>query len=63
MIRYLASHGYVYDRTKGSHHILINQSTHKRLAVPNRKELRKGITLDILNEAGIDRDDFVREFS
>ncbi|HVN65746.1 MAG TPA: type II toxin-antitoxin system HicA family toxin [Methanomicrobiales archaeon] len=43
---------------KGSHHIYFNPSTKKRAVIPlHKKELPRGTLLEILKQAGIDKED------
>jgi len=57
LIRILTKHGFVLDRTKGSHHIYLHPDTRKRAVVPlHKKDLPKGTMMSILKQAGIDRD-------
>ncbi|MCE9652622.1 MAG: type II toxin-antitoxin system HicA family toxin [Nitrosarchaeum sp.] len=48
---------FVYDRTRGSHHIFI--STTKRVSIPERKELGKGLFRQILLEIGVSETEFI----
>ena len=43
---------------KGSHHIYFHPETRKRAVVPlHKKDLPRGTLLEILKQAGIERDD------
>jgi predicted RNA binding protein YcfA (HicA-like mRNA interferase family) len=56
--RILEKRGFVLDRVKGSHHIYLHPETRQRAVVPfHRKDLPKGTLLEILRQAGIDRDE------
>jgi len=44
--------------TRGSHHIY--KDLNHRISIPERKELGKGLLRKILQEAGIDEDEFVK---
>lgn len=58
MTRLLEEHGFILDRTKGSHHIYYHPETGRRAVVPMHKEdLPVGTLLSILKQAGLDRDD------
>ncbi len=58
VIRILEKKGFVLDRIKGSHHIYYNPETKKRVVVPvHKKELPKGTLLEILRQAGIEKDE------
>jgi predicted RNA binding protein YcfA (HicA-like mRNA interferase family) len=59
IIKILESRGFVLDRTKGSHHIFFHPGSKRRAVVPvHRKDLPVGTLIEILKQAGIDRDDF-----
>lgn len=61
-IKYLTKEkGFVYDHTQGSHHIFRRDG--RMVSVPERKEIGKGLFLAILEEAGITREDFIRDWS
>lgn len=52
--------GYETDRQRGSHVILRQaQSPHRRLTVPDHKELRKGTLRALIRHAGLSVDEFV----
>lgn len=53
LIRLLKEHGWVIDRTRGSHHIMIKDK--KTISVPfhGSKDLGKGLVNDILKQAGL----------
>jgi predicted RNA binding protein YcfA (HicA-like mRNA interferase family) len=58
VIRVLKQKGFVLDRVKGSHHIYYNPATKKRAVVPlHKKELPRGTLLEILKQAGIEKED------
>lgn len=58
LIRVLERKGFVLDRVKGSHHILIHPETRRRAVVPfHKKDLPKGTVAAILRQAGVDRDE------
>jgi predicted RNA binding protein YcfA (HicA-like mRNA interferase family) len=58
VIRVLEQKGFVLDRVKGSHHIYYNPATKKRAVVPlHKKELPRGTLLEILKQAGIEKED------
>jgi len=51
--------GYELDRQQGSHMILRQEhSPHRRLVVPDHKELPKGTLRAIIRQAGLTVDDF-----
>ena len=52
--------GYATDRQSGSHIILRQaESPHRRLTVPDHKELRKGTLRALIRQAGLSVDEFV----
>ena len=52
--------GYETDRQRGSHIILRRaESPHRRLTVPDHKELRKGTLRALIRQAGLSVDEFV----
>jgi predicted RNA binding protein YcfA (HicA-like mRNA interferase family) len=52
--------GYEVDRQRGSHIILRQaQPPHRRLTVPDHRELAKGTLRALIREAGISVDEFV----
>ena len=51
--------GYVFDRQRGSHIILRQQNPpHRRLTVPEHKEVAKGTLRAIMRQAGLTVDEF-----
>jgi predicted RNA binding protein YcfA (HicA-like mRNA interferase family) len=60
LIRYLTSRGFRYERTRGSHHVLVSNAA--RIVVPERSELGKGLLMAILAEAGISREQFIQDW-
>jgi predicted RNA binding protein YcfA (HicA-like mRNA interferase family) len=58
-IKALAKVGYVRDHQRGSHVILRQRAApHRRLTVPEHRELAKGTLRAILREAGLTVDEF-----
>jgi len=59
LIKYLTGERHFqYVHTRGSHHIY--KDLNHRISIPERKELGKGLLRKILQEAGIDEDEFVK---
>lgn len=57
LIKILEQHGFVFKRSKGSHHIYYNETSNKTVIVPvHNKDLPKGTFFAILRQAGIDKD-------
>jgi predicted RNA binding protein YcfA (HicA-like mRNA interferase family) len=53
--------GYDVDRQKGSHIILRNaRPPHRRLTVPDHREIAKGTLRALIREAGITVDEFLQ---
>ena len=51
--------GYRLDRQKGSHMVLRQEmAPHRRLTVPDHREIAKGIRRAIIREAGLTIDEF-----
>lgn len=58
VIGILKSRGFILDRVKGSHHIFYHPETKRRVIVPvHRKDLPVGTLIEILKQAGIERDE------
>ncbi len=53
--------GYAFDRQRGSH-IILRQAAppHRRLTIPDHKELSKGTLRTLLREAGLNVDEFTK---
>ena len=58
LIEFLATLGYQYDHQKGDH-IILKKDGSRRLSVPRRKEMGKGLLSTILAEAQSSKDDFI----
>jgi predicted RNA binding protein YcfA (HicA-like mRNA interferase family) len=51
--------GYEVDRQKGSHIILrLGQPPHRRLTIPDHREIAKGTLRSLIREAGITVEEF-----
>jgi len=57
LIKFLATLGYQYDHEKGDH-IILKKDGSRRLSVPKRKEMGRGLFLAILAQAGSSKEDF-----
>lgn len=59
LIEILLANGFVFKRSKGSHHVYFNAETNKTTIVPvhGSKDLPKGTFFGILKQAGIDKKD------
>ena len=59
VVKALARVGYEQDRQRGSHIILRQKSyPHRRITVPDHKEVAKGTLRAIIREAGLTVDEF-----
>ncbi|MFL6273929.1 MAG: type II toxin-antitoxin system HicA family toxin [Blastocatellia bacterium] len=59
IVKALKKIGYEQDRQRGSHIILRQtDSPHRRLTVPDHKEIAKGTLRAIISEAGLTVDEF-----
>ena len=59
VMRALSKIGYEKDRQKGSHIILRqNASPHRRIVIPDHKEIAKGTLRKIIKQAGLTVEDF-----
>ena len=55
--------GYSVDHQTGSHIILRHKDPpHRRLTIPNHKEISKGTLRAIIRQAGLSRDEFIELF-
>jgi len=57
--RAVAKIGYRWDRTQGSHMILIGPAG-RRLSVPRHRELGRGLLRALIRDAGLTREEFLR---
>ena len=61
LIKYLGSRGFIVSRQKGSHVVLKSQNG-RCVTVPLHDELDRGTLLEILEEASISKEEFLREW-
>ncbi|MBI1970638.1 type II toxin-antitoxin system HicA family toxin [Candidatus Woesearchaeota archaeon] len=60
VVKALSKRGYVIDHQTGSHMILRNENPpHRRLTIPNYREVAKGTLLAIIHQAGLTREEFI----
>ena len=60
-VKALLKIGYEFDQQHGSHIILRHaKPPHRRLSVPNHKELAKGTLRALIREAGLTVEEFIR---
>lgn len=58
LVRILQQHGFLLDRTSGSHQIWLHPDSRKRTIVPmHNKDLPRGTLYAILKQAGIDKNE------
>ena len=61
LVRAFEKLGYVLDRQKGSHMVLREAAPpHRRLVIPDHKEIAKGTLRAILRQAGVNVEELVR---
>ena len=59
VVRALGKIGYDFDRQRGSHMILrLNREPHRRIVVPDHKEVAKGTLRAIIRETGLTAEEF-----
>jgi predicted RNA binding protein YcfA (HicA-like mRNA interferase family) len=62
IIKALSKVGFSVARQKGSHVIMIKQTEvgKKAVVVPNHKEVDKGTLLEIIRQAGLTKEEFIK---
>ena len=58
VVKVLGEAGFHAVRQRGSHIILVKGE--RVVPVPRRKEIKRGLLLEIIGEAGLTRDEFLR---
>ena len=58
-VKAVAKTGFVWDRTEGSHMILVGQMG-RRLSVPRHRELGRGLLRSLIRDAGLTREEFLK---
>ena len=53
MIKLLKSHGFTLDRVRGSHHVMAMGLLRVSVPVHGKKELGKGLEIQILKDVGL----------
>ena len=62
LIKYLVNEkGFSYVHTRGDHHIFKSET--RRVSIPERKEIGKGLLLGILAEAEISKEEFMEYYT
>jgi len=60
IVRFLERHGFVLDRTTGSHQIFYHPNSRRRAVVPrHNRDLPKGTLMSLLRETGFSREEIV----
>jgi predicted RNA binding protein YcfA (HicA-like mRNA interferase family) len=60
VVKALSKVGYALDHQTGSHMILRHkEAPHRRLTIPNHKEVAKGTLRAIINDAGLTTEQFI----
>lgn len=59
VVRAFEKAGWRYDRTRGSHYIMIRPNRPGLLSVPMHKPVRRGTLRKLIREAGLKVDEFV----
>ena len=60
LIKALSKLGYLVDHQTGSHIILRHkEQPHRRLTIPNHREISKGTLRAIIRQAGLTREEFL----
>jgi len=61
LVKFFLKIGYEEDHQTGSHIILRHKNPpHRRLTIPNHKEISKGTLRAIIRQSGLSRDDFFK---
>ena len=62
VIKILSKIGYEPTRQKGSHIILVKKTSDSKtaLVVPDHKEVDSGTLIEIIRQAGLKRDEFIK---
>ena len=60
VVKALSKIGYALDHQTGSHMILRHrEAPHRRIIVPNHKEIAKGTLRSVINDAGLTIEQFI----
>lgn len=57
LVKLFRQHGWIIDRIKGSHHIMVNPLTGETIPIPvhSNKSLKKGLERALLKKLGVKR--------
>ncbi|NET02464.1 MAG: type II toxin-antitoxin system HicA family toxin [Sphaerospermopsis sp. SIO1G2] len=58
-VKALGKIGFVVDRQRGSHIILVREEPRSTISVPEHKELDRGTLRGIIRQAGLSVDEFI----
>jgi predicted RNA binding protein YcfA (HicA-like mRNA interferase family) len=60
LAKVLEKKGFVLDRIRGSHYVYVHPETKVTISLPvHTKEIKKGILLDLMKQAGISREELI----
>jgi predicted RNA binding protein YcfA (HicA-like mRNA interferase family) len=61
LLRFFEDQGFVFDRQKGSHYVMVRQEPFAMAVIPihKGKTLGRGLVADILRDAGFSVQDFI----
>ena len=60
VVRVLEKLGFVYDRQKGSHLVFYHPVSNATVIVPKHAAIKKGTLSQVLRQANLTRDEFVK---
>lgn len=52
--------GYAFIRQRGSHMVYDNPETKNTIVIPRHKQIKRGILREIIREAGLTREEFLK---
>lgn len=60
LAKVLEKKGFALDRIRGIHHVYVYPVTKITISIPfHRKEIKRGILLDLMRQAGITREELI----
>jgi predicted RNA binding protein YcfA (HicA-like mRNA interferase family) len=61
LVKILAKIGFIVHHQKGSHIVLrLNKPPYTRIVVPDHREIKKGLLIAIIKQAGLTKEEFMR---
>jgi len=60
VVRTLERAGFVFDRQRGSHMVYHHLETNRTVVVPRHREIKTGTMREILREANLTREEFLK---